>query len=82
MRLCLLCLPLLLTGCLGRETDVVIAPPRVPADLLQPAPGYSGPHPKTEGQLSDALVAEAEGRALANSRLEAIAKILNSTGPQ
>jgi hypothetical protein len=54
----------------------------VPADLLQPAPGYSGPHPKTEGQLSDALVAEAEGRALANSRLEAIAKILNYTGPQ
>lgn len=81
MRLCLLCLPLLLTGCLGRESRAVVAPPRVPADLLQTAPGYSGPYPQTEGQLSDALVAEAKGRALANSRLQTIAEILTTTGP-
>lgn len=49
---------------MGREAvEVVAPPPVVPADLLRSFPGYSGPVPRIEGQLSDALVAEAQGRA-------------------
>ena len=59
MRLCLLCSALLLSGCSDRVSEVVIPPPQVPADLLQPCAGYSGPVPATEGQISDALIAEA-----------------------
>lgn len=82
MRLCLLCLPLLLTGCFGPGSDRPAPPPIVPADLLQPAPGWTGPKPQTEGQLSDALIAEAQGRRIANARLAAISDILEGTGPQ
>ncbi len=81
MRLCLLCLPLLLTGCFGRETEVIMGPPIVSADLLQPAPGYSGPPPRTDGELSDALIAEVRGRKLANSRIATIAEILRQSDP-
>jgi len=55
---------------------VVALPPPVPADLLRPAPGYAGPMPVTEGQLSHALVAEARGRRQANAQIAAISEIL------
>lgn len=77
MRLFPICFVLLLSGCFGSDGPRVVAPPPVvPADLLRPAPGYSGPVPRTEGQLSDALIAEARGRRQANAQLAAIAEIL------
>ena len=76
MRLCLLCLVSLLPGCMGRDSDPITTPPRVPADLVTPCPGYTGPVPTTEGQLSNALVAEAKGRGCANEKLATVAEIL------
>lgn len=81
MRLCLLCWLPLLSACTPPLPEPVVLPPRVPADLLQPCPGYTGPVPREEGQISDALLAEARGRACANNRLIAVADILNSPGP-
>ncbi|WP_420719814.1 Rz1-like lysis system protein LysC [Thalassovita sp.] len=75
MRLFPLCCALLLSGCL-RAPEVVAPPPPVPADLLRPCEGYGGPVPRTEGQFSDALLAEARGRACANAKLEALKQIL------
>ena len=77
MRLYPLCLPLLLTGCFGLDSEPITPPPRVPADLLQPCAGYTGPLPQSEGQISDALIAEARGRACANGRLEVVREILD-----
>jgi len=54
----------------------------VPADLLRGCAGYTGPVPNNQGQLSDALVAEVRGRHCANGKLEAIATILEPTGPR
>ncbi|WP_417714355.1 hypothetical protein [Pseudophaeobacter arcticus] len=54
----------------------MIPPPQVPADLLQPCAGYTGPLPQSEGQISDALIAEARGRRCANGRLATVAEIL------
>ncbi|MCD9148659.1 hypothetical protein [Pseudophaeobacter flagellatus] len=51
-------------------------PPQVSADLLQPCAGYTGPVPQSEGQISDALIAEARGRTCANGRLAAVAEVL------
>ena len=82
MRLYLLCLPLLLTGCFGRDSDSALSPPKVPADLLRPCTGYTGPLPQSEGQISDALVAEARGRNCANSKLATVAEILVDPKPQ
>ena len=76
MRLCHLCLVLLLSACSDRVSDPVVPPPQVPADLLQPCAGYTGPLPQTEGQISDALIAEARGRRCANGKLGAVAEIL------
>ncbi len=76
MRLYPLCLPLLLAGCSQPASEVVIPPPQVPPDLLQPCAGYTGPLPQSEGQISDALIAEARGRSCANGRLTAVAEIL------
>ncbi|MEP1496399.1 hypothetical protein [Pseudophaeobacter sp.] len=76
MRLYPLCLPLLLGACSDRTSDPVVPPPRVPADLLQPCAGYTGPVPQSEGQFSDALIAEARGRSCANGKLAAVAEIL------
>ena len=76
MRLYPLCLPLLLGACSDRASELVIPPPRVPPDLLQPCAGYTGPVPQTEGQLSDALIAEARGRRCANGKLATVAEIL------
>lgn len=82
MRLCLLCCALLLSGC-GPDPIAVTAPPRqVPTDLLRGCAGYTGPMPNTEGQYSDALVAEVRGRHCANARIKSIAKILEPAGPR
>ena len=82
MRLYPHCLPLLLGACSDRASEVVIPPPRVPPDLLQPVPGYTGPVPQTEGQLSDALIAERRGRQAANAKLSTIGEILNEEKPR
>lgn len=82
MRLCLLCCLPLLTACSDPDSQQIIQPPKVPADLLQPCAGYTGPVPRSEGQISDALIAEARGRDCANGKLATLAEILNSTGPQ
>ncbi|NDW56941.1 hypothetical protein G0P98_10530 [Yangia sp. PrR004] len=77
MRLFPIFCALLLGGCMGRDELVVVAPPpAVPADLLLPCPGYPGPAPATEGELSDALIAEARGRTCANRKLETINEVL------
>ena len=81
MRLCLLCCLPLLNACTAEPSRVAIAP-GVPADLLQPCPGYRGAPPVTEGQISDALIAEARGRDCANGKLATVAEILNPSGPQ
>ncbi len=77
MRLYPLCCLLLLTGCFGRGSEPITPRPDVPADLLQPCAGYTGPLPQSEGQFSDALIAEARGRACANGRLEVVREILD-----
>ena len=83
MRLCLLCLVSLLPGCMGRGSEPARLPtPNVPADLLTPCPGYAGPVPITEGQLSNALIAEAQGRGCANGKLATVAEILNEEKPR
>ena len=76
MRLCLLCCLPLLTGCFGSDSEPITPPPRVPADLLLPCAGYTGPPPQSEGQISDALIAEVRGRACANGKLKTISEIL------
>ncbi len=76
MRLYPLCLPLLLGACSQPASELVIPPPRVPTDLLQPCAGYTGPLPLSEGQFSDALIAEARGRRCANGKLATVAEIL------
>jgi hypothetical protein len=77
MRLCLLCLVSLLSACMGRGSDPArLPPPNVPADLVTPCLGYTGPVPTTEGQLSNALIAEAQGRGCANGKLATVAEIL------
>jgi hypothetical protein len=73
MRLCLTICLALLAGC-GREAATV----HFPADLLQPAPGWLGPAPRTEGQMIDAAVAEKRGRERANAQLEAIGQIVGA----
>lgn len=82
MRLCLLCCALLLSAC-GRQNEPTLRPElhNVPPDLLQACPGYLGPRPQDEGQISDALVAEHAGRLCANGKLAAIDEILNA-GPR
>ena len=79
MRLYPLCLPLLLNGCCELSSEPITLRPDVPADLLQPCAGYTGPVPKTEGQLSDALIAEVQGRSCANRKLGSLAEILIQT---
>jgi hypothetical protein len=81
MRLCRLCLVPLLSACSPPLPDPIVQPPSVPQDLLVPCPGYRGLVPRTEGQLSDALLAEAQGRACANGRLATLAEILTDPDP-
>jgi hypothetical protein len=54
---------------------VLTAP--VPADLLQPVPGYPGPVPQTEGQLVTAMLTTVAALSEANARIAAIAEILS-----
>lgn len=82
MRLFHLCCALLLSACSWNDAETILAPPPVPADLLKPCPGYTGPRPRTEGQFADAAVAEARGRACANGRLKTVAEILYPVGPK
>lgn len=56
MRPCLIILALSLAAC-GRDPAVTIAPAVIPPDLLLPPRGYTGPTPRTEGQLADAAAA-------------------------
>jgi hypothetical protein len=75
-----LCCALLLSACGADKIVVAPIPHNVPADLLMPCGGWTGPVPQTEGQYSDALVAEVRGRYCANGKLAAISEILNGTG--
>jgi hypothetical protein len=81
MRLCHLCLVLLLSACSDQASEAVMPPSRVPADLLQPCAGYTGPLPQSEGQISDALIAEARGRRCANGKLRTVSEILPPPQP-
>lgn len=72
MRLCLIFCALALAAC-GRDT---VASVYVPADLLAPAPGWTGPPPATERALILAAAAEKRGREQANAQLAAIAQIV------
>ncbi len=72
MRLCLIIFALLLAGC-GQPTKRVI---KIPTDLMEPEPGWTGPVPQTEGQLVDAALAEKTGRLRANEKLGTIREIV------
>jgi hypothetical protein len=77
MRRCLIICALLLAGC-GRELPpVTAAPPPIPADLLKPAPGWTGPTPYNEGTWGDAAWAEKRGRLQCNGQLLTIDQITN-----
>lgn len=82
MRLCHLCLAILLSACTKPAPRVILAPHPVPPDLLRPCAGYQGPLPRTEGALAKAIIAEAQGRACANARLVAVAEILSKPDPK
>ncbi|GAB1361845.1 hypothetical protein MASR1M32_10810 [Rhodobacter sp.] len=75
MPRCLIITALLLAAC-GPEARPQPAPPAIPADLLQPCPGWRGPTPRTDGQFGDAAAAEKRGRERCNSQLAAIAAIV------
>lgn len=56
MRPCLIILALSLAAC-GPEPRAIPAPAPIPADLLVPPPGWTGPTPRTEGAFADATAA-------------------------
>lgn len=70
MNRCLIACALLLSAC-GSEPGGIV----VPADLLIPASGWTGPVPRTAGELMDAVAAEKRGRELANMQLVAIRQL-------
>lgn len=72
MRLFPIILAGLLSGCGAADAPAAL---HIPADLLAPVPGWTGPVPRTEGQLIDAAAAEKRGRERANMQIEAIARI-------
>jgi hypothetical protein len=74
MRPCLIICALSLAAC-GPDPRPIPAPAPIPADLLAPAPGWTGPRPATEGQLADAAAAELRGRMQCNSQLLTISQI-------
>lgn len=82
MRLCHLCLAILLSACTKPAPRAILSPHPVPPDLLRPCAGYRGPLPRTEGALAKAIIAEAQGRACANARLAAMAEILSKPDPK
>jgi hypothetical protein len=75
MRRCLIIFAMLPAAC-GPDPQTIIATPPVPADLLAPAPGWTGRPPATEGQLIDAAAAEKRGRLICNGQLLTIADII------
>ncbi|MFT6458367.1 MAG: hypothetical protein ACJARR_002648 [Pseudophaeobacter arcticus] len=77
MRLCHLCLAILLSACTKPAPSPILAPHAVPPDLLRGCAGYRGPLPRTEGDFAKAIVAEAQGRACANARLATVGEILS-----
>ncbi len=77
MRLCHLCLAILLSACTQSHPSALQPPVSLPADLLRPCVGYQGPSPRTEGALAKAILAEAQGRSCANARLATVASILD-----
>jgi len=83
MRRCLITCAALLAGC-GPEvvTRPVAVAPAIPAAVLAPCPGWTGPTPRTEGDLIDAALAERRGRECANARLRAVNDMLNAAAPQ
>lgn len=76
MRLCHLCLAILLSACTKAPAKVVLSPSPVPPDLLRPCAGHQGSVPRTEGALARAILAEAQGRACANAKLATVKAIL------
>lgn len=80
MRLCLLFCLLLLSACTD-HIDPVVLPPPIPAVLLLPCTGYQGDPPTTQGEISEALIAEAKGRACANGRLATVSEMLQLAPP-
>lgn len=68
MRRYLIFCALVLTAC-GPDPAVI------PAELLDPCPGWQGKRPETEGQLIRAALAEKGGRLCANSKLASIARL-------
>lgn len=73
MHRCLILLLLPLAGC-GVSNEPAFY---VPADLLRPEPGWTGPVPTNVGQLVDAAAAEKRGRETANAKLLTIAEMLH-----
>ena len=73
----LLCFALLLSAC-GDRTETVVLPTQIPADLLQLQPGWTGPAPMTDGQLSDALFLTERARQQLNAQIAAIAEIVGA----
>ncbi len=71
MRHCLIISLVLLIGC-GRDLPT----PVVPADLLEPVPGWNGPTPKTEGQLIGAAMTDKRSLGQCNMKLGSIREIL------
>lgn len=76
MRHCLIICALLLAGC-GRDRDpqIIAAPTAIPADLLVAPKGYTGPTPRTEGQLADAAAADKGALMRCTGQLLAISDI-------
>jgi hypothetical protein len=54
----------------------------IPADLLRPAPGYTGPAPVAERDFAAAAHAEQVGRLTCNLQLESVAEILAAPVPK
>lgn len=75
MSRCLIICAVLLSAC-GPDPIMIHSRPPVPADLLAPAPGWTGLPPSTEGQLIDAAAAEKRGRQMCNGQLLTITDIL------
>lgn len=76
MRLCLIFSMVVLASC-GRDSTTFVRT-HVPADLLQPEPGWTGPRPQSEVDFALAAEAEKAGRKRANAKLEAVSEILGS----
>ena len=68
-----------LAGCSG--PDVIRLERMAPADLFEPAPGWTGNTPRTERDLIRAAAAERAGRQTANGQLCTLAEIFQDEQP-